>query len=918
MPYHRIATVSDEVLKTCESEPIHIPESIQPHGTLLVVDAKGWMIDGISQNAQEYLGMSAEELCGKELRVLFGNSAAWSTTRQRLELELNSPSETRQTISLEGRFSNLICECHCIGDDRLILELERPSVLPGDSRQEDLLGVIREASAILDHGEEIDSVMAVVSRAIRRFTGYDRVMIYKMDQDGHGAVVAEAKRNDLPPYLGLHFPASDIPKQARKLYIRNRVRLLSDVSYAPVPLLRTGGVGNDGPIDMSLCHLRSISPVHVEYLQNMGVRATLVISIVIDNRLWGLIACHHYTPRHLDATIRNRCEQLAHFTSAVVGAEDQRQQRRSIESSHQLQQSLVEIVGTGIDWQKRFLKSGCYLLDQMGASGLALYDAGEYFTLGDVPYSGMLEKVRRLLQPRMESGVAMTDALKYEDEALAGIGADYSGCLLWEISQDPATQLIWFRKEQRRYVDWGGDPRKSLLYGDDPNARLSPRKSFEKWTQLVEGQSQPWTEQDMHRARAIGQFVASRKVEDASRRQSQFLANVSHEIRTPMTAILGFTDVLSGNSQEAGTSAERAKAITSIRNHGEHLLSIVDHMFCLCHLEAGSQPIERERISTAAWIEDLRSRFTDGAAQHGLEFGCDVSGPVPRTIVSDRQLLQRLLDALFDNAIKFTDDGTIAFTFMVAPKQPGYVEVLIEDSGSGLAPEDAKRIFQSFYQADGTLTRKQGGVGLGLTLARQIAESLGGTLRLKGSTPGLGTTFSLTLPIGHGEIDDLITIMPARGSADFLSSRSAEDETPTPLLGCHVLLVEDNADNQRLIAFHLRRAGAHVAMAENGKIALEMVQRLTSSKESLDVILMDMQMPVMDGYNATQQLRQSGCGVPIIAVTAHAMTGERERCLQCGCNEYVTKPVDYPALNQMILALTEDMRVMKVGDIFPE
>ncbi len=914
MPYHRIAAVTDEQLRVCESEPIHIPESIQPHGALVVVDAGQWRIERISRNAEEFFGVSPERLCGAKLSELVGNGETWEHARAELQQELRSPCELRRQIALKGRLEDLICECHAIDETTLALEFERPSPLPGESSGFETLNVIRETARILDRGDGIKAVLTAISQSIRRYTGYDRVMIYQMDREGHGQVVAEAKREDLTAYLGLHFPASDIPKQARKLYVRNRVRLLADICYQPVPIIGCDGDRSGEPIDMSLCQLRSVSPVHLEYLQNMGVRATLVISIMIDNRLWGLIACHHDTPRHVDATVRNRCEQLAHFITAIVEAEEQRQQRLAIESSHDLQQSLAELIGTNVDWQRRFLRAGNHLLDQMNASGLAFYDGGEFFTVGEVPFSGMLEKVRRVLQRRSDGEFAMTDALKYEDEAFASIGADYAGCLLGEISQNPATQLLWFRKEKRHHVDWGGDPRKSLLPTDAANTRLSPRKSFEKWTQLVEGQCQPWTKQDLHRAKAIGQFIAARKVEDASRRQNQFLTNLSHEIRTPMTAILGFVDILARDIAEV-KAGEQAAAMASIRQHGERLLNIIEQMISLCQAEAGTLPIKRETISLTSWVRELAQSHGEAVARSGLHFGCHVPEPVPCEIVSDRQLIDQIITALVDNATRFTDEGRVDITFQMHPKSAEQLEILVKDSGPGLAPENAKRIFQSFYQVDGTLTRRRGGVGLGLTVARQFAESLGGSLELKDSTPGLGTTFSLSLPVGSRQPVERIRI--AASDIQPAVGNTRDIESPTPLLGLHILLVEDSVDNQRLIAFHLRRSGAQVAFAENGQVAIDTLREMNRSKTRPDIILMDMQMPVMDGYRATETLRHMGCTIPIIALTAHAMTGQREKCLHSGCDEYITKPIQPQTLTKTILALTEASRVVKVGDLFP-
>lgn len=454
--YTRIANVSDEVLAVCDREPIHIPESIQPHGAMIVVLVEQWRIVRVSRNVMEFLGKAPHALCGMALAELFRDREAWQHAKPLLEAILETPTEDRSLVPLRGPFQGLVCEGHAIRGKYLILEVEFPT--PDCLSDGEEIELPRKTTASYTGGVGLTGVFHSITQAIRRFSGYDRVMIYKMDEDGHGTVIAESCRADLESYANWHFPASDIPRQARRLYLKNRVRMLSNVSYEPIPFAYKDVTDQSHPIDMSLSHLRSVSPVHVEYMQNMGVHATLVISIIVDGKLWGLIACHHYTPRHLDAYARNRCELFAHFITAVVAAEEQRNLREAIESSRTLHGKLTRLVGTGPDWKSRLMKCGFFIKDQLNATGFALFEAGQFFTSGIVPAADMLERVRCFMQSRLNDDLASCDDLKFKRDDFWSIGRDHAGCLMVEVARQPTLQLMWFRKEKRQTIAWGGQP----------------------------------------------------------------------------------------------------------------------------------------------------------------------------------------------------------------------------------------------------------------------------------------------------------------------------------------------------------------------------------------------------------------------------------------------------------------------------
>jgi PAS domain S-box-containing protein len=373
--------------------------------------------------------------------------------------------------------------------------------------------------------------------------------------------------------------------------------------------------------------------------------------------------------------------------------------------------------------------------------------------------------------------------------------------------------------------------------------------------------------------------------EAASQAKSEFLANMSHEIRTPMTAILGYADLLGEPGVDTG---ERARCVRTIRSNGEHLLTIINDILDLSKIEAGKMHLERVAVSPAVVMREALSLVRPRADAKGLRLEATFLTKVPREIVSDPTRIRQMLVNLLGNAVKFTEAGSVEARVSYEPPArgtPARLRMDVVDTGIGMSEEVLSRLFQPFTQADSSVTRRFGGTGLGLTVTRRLAHLLGGEVEAQ-STPGKGSTFSLRVPLGLREPPELV-----EAGRDGDSDHVAPQVRAVRLEG-RILLVEDGADNQRLIAHMLRTAGAEVEIAEHGAAALERLARPHAAGAAVyDMVLMDMQMPVLDGYSATRELRARGHRLPIVALTAHAMTGERERCLAAGCDDYSTKPV---------------------------
>jgi len=383
---------------------------------------------------------------------------------------------------------------------------------------------------------------------------------------------------------------------------------------------------------------------------------------------------------------------------------------------------------------------------------------------------------------------------------------------------------------------------------------------------------------------------AMARAEEANAAKSTFLANMSHEIRTPMTAILGFAEEL---KDPTITASDRHNYLAIIQHNGEFLLDLINDILDLSKIESGRLDIERVRVSLTSLIADVASLMMARAGEKGISFSVEYAGQVPETIITDPVRLRQALVNLVGNAVKFTEEGGVRVAVSFVPRwreQTAAIEIQVIDTGVGMTGEKLEWIFEPFVQADPSTSRKHGGTGLGLAITRNIAELLGGELTVV-SQPGRGSTFTLTVPAGSLEGVRMIEnpTNAVQGGSDIGAESGTDDK---PLSGLRILLAEDGPDSRLLFTALLRRAGAEVEVARNGRIAVDKVH----AGEGYDAILMDMQMPEMDGYEATRVLRERGLTCPIIALTAHAMAGDMERCLAAGCTDYCSKPINRVAL----------------------
>jgi light-regulated signal transduction histidine kinase (bacteriophytochrome) len=514
MPISQLSALAD--LIDCDQEPILVPGCIQPNGVLLVLDRQGFAIENVAGDTSFVLGVEREHVIGHSLSTLLDTQAESFVAAQ-----LGSPSaNVAPIICLRVRSHNgsLPLDLTLSASERtVIIELEPARRTAIDGR--DPIAQLKTLLSALHHTDSVQEGCEAATSALRAATGFERAMAYRFLDDGSGVVVAEDAAPGLEPFLGLRYPASDIPMQARELYKRNWLRVIPDVDYVPAPLLPPINARTGKPVDMSQCALRSVSPIHLEYLRNMGVRASMSVSVMFRNELWGMLLLHHAAPRHVSTDLRVACETFAQIFSLHVEAKTQTELAILRINTRAIREEIVFRLLHARDAGTALCSPD--LLRYTAATGAAVHYDGRLHCIGETPSSADIMDLIRWLDAQ-QGTVYATDQLSLEYPPALSYSGVASGLLAVAVSREPRNHVLWFRQEVVKIVKWAGDPTKQVRGNTPgigaagsgaagsgvpgigaPGIRLAPRKSFAMWPNEKRDSSSPWSEVHIEAAESL-------------------------------------------------------------------------------------------------------------------------------------------------------------------------------------------------------------------------------------------------------------------------------------------------------------------------------------------------------------------------------------------------------------------------------
>ena len=611
----------------------------------------------------------------------------------------------------------------------------------------------------IQHVAGLTEIVERVCGLVAELTGFDRVMAYRFEPDDHGVVVAEHRAPHLEPFLGLHYPASDIPPQARELYLRQWIRLIPDAAYAPVPL-----VPPLPALDMSEVFSRAVSPIHCEYLHNMGVRSSMSISLIVDGRLWGLIACHHYSgPRRPSVPVRQACEFVALAASVVMGARLAEQRTAASLRTEKTLARLAEVLLADDDLTAGLLTDPDLLTGLLDADGVAVLLGGRCTTAGDAPADDVITALGDVLARERPGEVVAIDRAATDLPGLAL--APFAGVAALPLSSIQRNYVLWFRREWRHEVRWGGEPAKAVRRRSDGGLRLAPRASFAEWVESVEQRSRPWTPAQLAAVEQLRSLLArhiSRTAEHLARLNAElsrsnaeldaFAYVAAHDLKEPLRGLANYATFLAEDySDVLGEEGMRQLSMmTQLTGRMTGLLASL-----LNYARVGRGELNREVTPLSVLVDEVREFVRDRVASAGATVAVVSDADVD----ADVDLVEQVLMNLISNAVKYNSTGAPRVEVGVTTLSrtgPGGAAVrrspltdtdtqvvFVRDNGIGIAADRHEDIFRVFRRLHGP-GEFGGGEGAGLTIARRIVERHGGTMWVE-SAPGEGATFSFTL-----------------------------------------------------------------------------------------------------------------------------------------------------------------------------
>lgn len=777
-------TIPDVTIDNCDKEPIHILGRIQSHGFLIVCRRATAQIVQISQNATDYTGMATELLLQSNLADLL-EPAIYQKLRDASQKE-SAPSDPIWTflvpnvqVGKQATLWNLIAHtAHDIAPDLMLVEFEPMA------DETDLQQYYQWPQQILQlalSSDSLEEIFNLCAMRIKEFTGFDRVMVYRFGEEWHGEVIAEAKNAELEPYLGLHYPASDIPAQARQLYVRNLVRIIADVDSQPSsfsPSLTPREKGGESPLNLSDSSLRAVSPIHIEYLQNMGVKTSMSISILQDGKLWGLFACHHYHAKFVDYNLRSICRFISTILSGFLETKLTAFDSRYLAQLTSVNETLMTQMLEADYWVNGLTDAATTILEITNCTGVAVHLDEKIVLLGKTPSRTQLASLAGWIESRYKDGLFTTDRLSWIikesatpfEDSTGSIDSEHSGALSEQVPisvedfsdcitdiagvmaiqlmKNTSVSILWFRPEVLQTVKWAGKPTKEMAITNDI-VHLSPRKSFETWSQDIEGKSLPWKLEEIEAVRRLSSNIQSvivshtmqvDQINEELRRTNHeleaFSYSVAHDLRAPLRHIDSYAEILYDEYKEQ-LDDEAIEILKTILTSSARMKKLVHDL--LAYSRVGRSKKIYNSFAARALVDEVLTFLLEPRVEKRIEVQIN---SLP-DLYGDHPMMRQVFSNILDNAIKYSSREPEPKIEIGGYEDAEMATIYVKDNGVGFDmkyAENAFRIFSRLHSDD-----EFEGTGTGLAIVERVIGSHHGKTWIE-SAPTVGTTIYFSVP----------------------------------------------------------------------------------------------------------------------------------------------------------------------------
>jgi len=723
-------------LSNCDKEPIHIPGKIQSHGFLIAVDKNSLSITYISENAEVFLVEEAKSLLNKQLSVLnqfikqqdpaFHIEELLKLGIIRKSFDAISP----HPVEINGLSFYLIISS---SENEWLLEFE-PVTLQFNIQS----SIGRSASSMLQ-GKSISALLKGAALEVKKLINYDRIMIYKFLEDGHGEVVAEEKEADLEPFFGLHYPASDIPKQARVLYKLNLTRLIADVNKTDSPILT---FKENEALDLTNGGLRAVSPIHIQYLKNMGVHSSFSISLISHGELWGLIACHNYSPKFIDYKAREGAKLIGQILSSALEYRQEEEDAEIIEQFKSTANVLLEHLNRDKYLVEAITTHKRTILDATKASGVAIIFENELKTIGNVPSEEEIKELIEWLKTTNDESIYYTHRLSEIYSPAKKYKSIASGLLSCMLNKEMGEMIIWFKPEIITTVNWAGNPEKPVVPSENGLLSLSPRKSFEIWSQVVNNTSEKWMAEEIASVLRIREIIITdinkkaneirllnEKLQAAYEELDTFSYTVSHDLRTPLTSIKTYAELMLKNKS---IDENGQKMLSRILTGADKMNFLIKEILNLARV--GRSEINFETVDIESLLKEIRSEVWSAFKADRTEL---VLGQLPN-VKGDKTMIAQVFTNLIGNAVKYSAMVDKPKVEVSAYIDGGETIYAVKDNGIGIDNRYYDRVFELFKRMDNVKDIE--GTGVGLAIVKRVVEKHNGRVWFE-SKLNVGSTF---------------------------------------------------------------------------------------------------------------------------------------------------------------------------------